>query len=84
MVDFSKRMAEHTQKREEHTVTYDSGGSNTQVDHNLSRHRTLKDNSDCKVVGGKRRMVVCWMTLMVRKRRRTKGRAEAQVVEVEK
>ncbi|KAL1279411.1 hypothetical protein QQF64_026084 [Cirrhinus molitorella] len=58
------------QKREEHRVTYKSGGMSTQVDYILCRRGNLKEISDCKVVVGEsvarqHGMVVCRMTLMV-------------------
>ncbi|MCI4378649.1 hypothetical protein PGIGA_G00218200 [Pangasianodon gigas] len=81
VVDFAKRMDmavvnTYFQKREEHKVTYKSGGS-TQVDYILCRRGNLKEISDCKVVGGEsvarqHRMVVCRMTLMVCKNKRSK------------
>ncbi|KAK3574836.1 hypothetical protein QTP86_018425 [Hemibagrus guttatus] len=78
VVDFAKRMEmavvnTYFQKREEHRVTYKSGGRRTQVDYILCRRGNLKEISDCKVVVGEsvarqHRMVVCRMTLMVCKR----------------
>ncbi|KAK3537093.1 hypothetical protein QTP70_002104 [Hemibagrus guttatus] len=80
-VDFAKRMDmavvnTYFQKREEHRVTYKSGGRSTQVDYILCRRGNLKEISDCKVVVGERvarqhRMVVCRMTLMVCKKKRS-------------
>ncbi|KAK3565343.1 hypothetical protein QTP86_006571 [Hemibagrus guttatus] len=82
VVDFAKRMDmavvnTYFQKREEHRVTYKSGGRRTQVDYILCRIGNLKEISDCKVVVGEsvarqRRMVVCRMTLMVCKTKRSK------------
>ncbi|KAK3525233.1 hypothetical protein QTP86_024950, partial [Hemibagrus guttatus] len=79
VVDFAKRMDmavvnTYFQKREEHRVTYKSGGRRTQVDYILCRRGNLKEISDCKVVVGEgvarqNRMVVCRMTLMVCKKR---------------
>ncbi|KAK3522013.1 hypothetical protein QTP70_021391 [Hemibagrus guttatus] len=81
-VDFAKRMDKavvntYFQKREEHRVTYKSGGRRTQVDYILCRRGNLKEISDCKVVVGEsvarqHRMVVCRMTLMVCKKKRSK------------
>ncbi|KAK3543875.1 hypothetical protein QTP70_030042, partial [Hemibagrus guttatus] len=81
-VDFAKRMDmgvvnTYFQKREEHRVTYKSGGRRTQVDYILCRRGNLKEISDCKVVVGEsvarqHRMVVCRMTLMVCKTKRSK------------
>ncbi|KAK3548620.1 hypothetical protein QTP70_015565, partial [Hemibagrus guttatus] len=82
VVDFAKRMDmgvvnTYFQKREEHRVTYKSGGRRTQVDYMLCRRGNLKEISDCKVVVGEsvarqHRMVVCRMTLMVCKTKRSK------------
>ncbi|KAK3558644.1 hypothetical protein QTP86_022969, partial [Hemibagrus guttatus] len=81
VVDFAKRMDmavvnTYFQKREEHMVTYKSGGRRTQVDYILCRRGNLKEISDCKVVVGEsvarqHRMVVCRMTLMVCKKKRS-------------
>ncbi|KAK3563836.1 hypothetical protein QTP86_002735 [Hemibagrus guttatus] len=82
IVDFAKRMDmgvvnTYFQKREEHRVTYKSGGRRTQVDYILCRRGNLNEISDCKVVVGEsvarqHRMVVCRMTLMVCKTKRSK------------
>ncbi|KAK3526050.1 hypothetical protein QTP70_012885 [Hemibagrus guttatus] len=82
VVDFAKRMDmgvvnTYFQKREEHRVTYKSGGRRTQVNYILCRRGNLKEISDCKVVVGEsvarqHRMVVCRMTLMVCKTKRSK------------
>ncbi|KAK3526332.1 hypothetical protein QTP70_024279 [Hemibagrus guttatus] len=81
VVDFAKRMDmavvnTYFQKREEHRVTYKSGGRSTQVHYILCRRGNLKEISDCKVVVGEsvarqHRMVVCRMTLMVCKKKRS-------------
>ncbi|KAK3544563.1 hypothetical protein QTP86_016937, partial [Hemibagrus guttatus] len=86
VVDFAKRMDmavvnTYFQKREEHRVTYKSGGRSTQVDYILCRRGNLKEISDCKVVVGEsvarqHRMVVCRMTLMVCKKKRSKMEIE--------
>ncbi|KAK3508865.1 hypothetical protein QTP70_010721 [Hemibagrus guttatus] len=86
VVDFAKRMDmavvnTYFQKREEHRVTYKSGGRRTQVDYILYRRGNLKEISDCKVVVGEsvarqHRMVVCRMTLMVCKTKRSKREIE--------
>uniref|UniRef100_A0A3B3I9A4 ribonuclease H n=1 Tax=Oryzias latipes TaxID=8090 RepID=A0A3B3I9A4_ORYLA len=82
VVDFVKRMEmavvnTYFQKREEHRVTYRSGGRSTQVDYILCRRGHLREVNDCKVVVGEsvarqHRMVVCKMTLEVRKKKRGK------------
>ncbi|KAK3538494.1 hypothetical protein QTP86_006194 [Hemibagrus guttatus] len=81
VVDFAKRIDmavvnTYFQKREEHRVTYKSGGRSTQVHYILCRRGNLKEISDCKVVVGEsvarqHRMVVCRMTLMVCKKKRS-------------
>ncbi|KAK3559045.1 hypothetical protein QTP86_000049 [Hemibagrus guttatus] len=86
VVDFAKSMDmavvnTYFQKREEHRVTYKSGGRSTQVDYILCRRGNLKEISDCKVVLGEsvarqHRMVVCRMTLMVCKTKRSKIKIE--------
>ena len=83
VIDFAKRMEmaivnTYFQKRQEHRVTYKSGGRSTQVDYILCRRCNLKEISDCKVVVGEsvvrqHRMIVCRMTLIVRKAKRTKA-----------
>ncbi|XP_051800420.1 uncharacterized protein LOC127532561 [Acanthochromis polyacanthus] len=83
VVDFAKRMEMAVvntffQKRQEHRVTYKSGGRSTQVDYILCRRCNLKEISDCKVVVGEsvarqHRMVVCRMTLVVKKMKRAKA-----------
>ncbi|XP_065665481.1 uncharacterized protein LOC136086910 [Hydra vulgaris] len=55
VIDFAKRIKmavvnTYCKKKEEHKVTYKSGGRGTQVDYILSRRRNLKGVSDCKVV----------------------------------
>ncbi|XP_054643078.1 pleckstrin homology domain-containing family M member 3 isoform X3 [Dunckerocampus dactyliophorus] len=82
VVDFAKRMEMAIvntcfQKRQEHRVTYKSGGRSTQLDYILCRCCHLKEISDCKVVVGhsvakQHRMVVGRMTLVGRKMKRTK------------
>ncbi|KAK3544839.1 hypothetical protein QTP86_027513 [Hemibagrus guttatus] len=57
-------------------VLYKSGGRRTQVHYILCRRGNLKEISDCKVVVGEsvarqHRMVVCRMTLMVCKKKRS-------------
>uniref|UniRef100_A0A673K0B0 Craniofacial development protein 2-like n=1 Tax=Sinocyclocheilus rhinocerous TaxID=307959 RepID=A0A673K0B0_9TELE len=83
LVDFAKSMEmavvnTYFQKRQEHRVTYKSGGRSTQVDYILCRRCNLMEISDCKVVVGEsvarqHRMVVCKMTLVVRKMKRAKA-----------
>ncbi|ROL49068.1 Craniofacial development protein 2 [Anabarilius grahami] len=77
LVDFAKSMEmavvnTYFQKRQKHRVTYKSGGRSTQVDYILCRHCNLMEISYCKVVVGEsvarqHRMVVCKITLVVRK-----------------
>ncbi|MCJ8736324.1 hypothetical protein PDJAM_G00258360 [Pangasius djambal] len=82
VVEFAKRIDmavvnTYFQKREEHKVTYKSGGRSTQVDYILCRRGSLKEISDCNVVvresvARQHRMVVYRMSLMVCKRKRSK------------
>ncbi|KAK3536843.1 hypothetical protein QTP86_027043 [Hemibagrus guttatus] len=84
VVDFAKRMDmvvvnTYFQKREEHRVTYKSGGRSTQVEYIVCRRGNLKEISECKVVVGEsvarqHRMMVCRMTLVVCKKKRQKLR----------
>ena len=64
-------------KKDEHRVTYKSGGKSTQVDYVMCRRRNLKKMYDCKVivnecVAKQHRMVVCKMALMVKKKKSEK------------
>ena len=78
VVDFAKRMDlaiinTYFKKKNEHRVTYKSGGKSTQVDYVICRRRNLKEMCDCKVilnecVAKQHRMVVCKMGLMVKKK----------------
>ncbi|KAG7488682.1 hypothetical protein MATL_G00037740 [Megalops atlanticus] len=87
VVDFEKRMEMavvniYFKKREEHRVTYKSGGRCAQVDYILCRRCNLKEIGDCKVVTGENAakqhwMVVCRMTLEIKKRKR--GKAEPRI-----
>ncbi|XP_051791150.1 uncharacterized protein LOC127529918 [Erpetoichthys calabaricus] len=87
IVNFAKRMDmavvnTYFNKREEHRVTYKSGGRCTQVDYILCRRVDLKETKDCKVVAGEsvgkqHRMVACRMTLEIKKRKRV--RAEPRI-----
>ncbi|XP_065645283.1 uncharacterized protein LOC136075774 [Hydra vulgaris] len=86
-VDFAKRIKmavvnTYFKKKEEHRVTYKSGGRGTQVNYILCRRRNLKEVSDCKVVPGEsvakqQRMVICRMVLEVKKKKRV--RAEPKI-----
>ncbi|KAK3531759.1 hypothetical protein QTP70_028291 [Hemibagrus guttatus] len=74
VVDFAKRMDmavvnTYFQKREEHRVTYKSGGRRTQVDYILCRRGNLKEISNCKVVVGES---VARQHRMVCKKKRSK------------
>eukprot|EP00064_Thunnus_orientalis_P005610 superscaffoldBa00000558_g5624 len=83
VVDFSEGMEMavvnmYFKKREEHRVTYKSGGRCTQVDYVLCRRYNLKETGDCKVVVTENEarqnwMVVCRMTLETRKKKRMKA-----------
>ena len=82
IVDFKKRMDlaisnTYFKKKDEHRVTYKSGGKSTQVDYMICRRRNLKKMCDCKVivnecVAKQHRMVVCKMALMVKKKKAEK------------
>ncbi|KAI5101449.1 hypothetical protein C0J45_8652 [Silurus meridionalis] len=84
VVDFAKRMEmavvnTYFKKKEDHRVTYKSGGRCTPVDYVLCRRCNLKEIGDCKVLAGdsaakQHRMVVCRMVSEVKKKRRTKRR----------
>ena len=79
IVHFSKRMDlvivnTYFDKKDEHRVTYKSGGKTTQVDYVMCRRRNLKEMCDCNVivnecVANQHRMVVCKMDLMVKKKK---------------
>ena len=60
-------------KKDEHRMTFKSGGKSTQVDYVMCRRRNLKEMCDCKVIlnecdANQHRMVVCKMALMVKKK----------------
>ncbi|KAI5106337.1 hypothetical protein C0J45_4034 [Silurus meridionalis] len=88
VVDFAKRMEmavmnTYFKKKEDHRVTYKSGGRCTQVDYVLCRRCNLKEIGDCKVLVGdsvarQHRMVVCRMVLEAKKKRR-KVRIERRI-----
>ena len=81
-VDFGKIMDlaivnTYFKKKDEHKMTYKSGGKSTQVDYVMCRRRNLKKMCDCKVilnecVAKQHRMVVCKMALMVKKKKAEK------------
>ena len=55
VVDFGKRMDlaivyTYFKKKDEHRVTYKSGGKSTQIDYVMCRRRNLKKMYDCKVI----------------------------------
>ena len=65
-------------KREEHRVTYKSGGRSTPVDYIVCRRAYLKEMGDCKVIAGdyvakQHRLLVCRMTLETKKRKIVKA-----------
>ena len=90
VVDFGKKMDlaivnTYFKKKDEHRVTYKSGGKNTQVDYVMCRRRNLKEMCDCKVIvnecfAKQHRMVVCKMALMVKKKSR-ENKAKDTMVE---
>ena len=77
VVDFGKRtdlaiVNTYFKKKDEHRVTYKSGGKSTQVDYVMCKRRNLKEMCDCKVilnecVAKQHHSVVCKMVLMVKK-----------------
>ena len=91
VVEFGKRMDlafvnTYFKKKDEHRMTYKSGGKNTQVDYVMCRRRNLKEVCDCKVIVNEcvvkqHRMVVCKMALMVKKSRESE--AKDTIVETE-
>ncbi|KAF7689332.1 hypothetical protein C0J45_1026 [Silurus meridionalis] len=65
----------YCKKKEDHRMTYKSGGRCTQVYYVLCRRCNLKEIGDCKVLAGdsvakQHRMVVCRMLLEAKKKRR--------------
>ena len=82
LVDFAKRMDmaivnTYFKKKEEHRITYKSGGRCSQVDYVMCRRCNLKEFNDCKVVAGEsvarqHRVVVCRITLVVKKKKSEK------------
>ena len=86
VVDFGKRMDlaivnTYFKKKDEHRVTYKSGGKSTQVDYVMCRRRNLKEMCDCKVilnecVAKQHRMVVCKMALMVKNKKSRESKAK--------
>ena len=82
VVNFAKRMDlaivnTYFKKKDEHRVTYKSGGKSTQVDYVMCRRRNLKKMCNCKIIVNKcvakqHRMVVCKMALMVKKKKAEK------------
>ena len=88
VVDFGKRMDLaivniYFKKKDEHRVTYESGGKSTQVDYVMCRRRNLKEMCDCKVilneyVAKQHRTVVCKMVLMVKKKKAEKVKPKIQ------
>ena len=88
VVDFGKRMDlaivnTYFKKKDEHRVTYKTGGKSTQVDYVMCRSKNLKEIYDCKVivnecVAKQHRMVVCKMALMVKKKKAEKVKSKIQ------
>ena len=87
VVDFGKRMdlaiVNTYFKKDEHRVTYKSGGKSTQVDYVMCRRRNLKEMCDSKVtvnecVAKQHHVVVCKMALMVKKKKAEKVKPKIQ------
>ena len=76
-------------KREEHTITYSSGGRRTQVDYILCRRRNLGEIRDCKVIPGEsvakqHQLVVGILRSKARKRKAMKAELRIKCVEAER
>ena len=92
VVNFAKRMSlevvnTYFKKKDEHKVMYKSGGKSTQVDYVMCRRRDLKEIYDCKVmvnecVAKQRRIVVCKMAFMLKKKVR-ESKAKDKMVKTE-
>ena len=87
VVDFATRMEiavvnTYFKTREEHRVTYKSGGTSTQVDYIICRRAYLKEIWDCKVTAGdnvanQHRRLVC--RIMVETKKRKIAKAEPSI-----
>ena len=94
IVDFAKRMDlaivnTYFKKKDEHRVTYKSGGKSTQVDYVMCRRRNLKEMCDCKVIvneciAKQHHMVVYKMVLMVKKKKAEKVKPKIRWWELKK
>ena len=92
VVNFGKRMDlaiinTYFKKKDEHRMTYKSGGKSTQVDYVMYRRRNLKEMCDYKVivnesVAKQHHTVVCKIALMVKKKSR-ESKAKDTMVETE-
>ena len=76
IMDFGKRMNlaivnTYFKKKDEHRVTYKSGGKSTQVDYVMCRRRNLKEILH-KCLAKQHRRVVCKMVFMVKKKKAEK------------
>ena len=90
VVLFGKRMDlgivnAYFKKKDEHRMTYKSGGKSAQVDYVMCRRRNLKKMCDCKVIVNERvtkqhGMVVCKMALTL-KNKKQKNKAKIKMVE---
>ena len=82
VMDFGKRIDlaivnSYFKKKDEHRVTYKSGGKCNQLDYVMCRRRSLKEMCNFKVivnecVAKQHRMVICKMALMVKKKKAEK------------
>ena len=94
MLDFATRMEmavvnTYFKKWEEHRVTYKSGGRNTQVDYIICRRAYLKEIGDCNVIAGDNvaklhRLLVCRITLEIKKRKITKAEPRIKWLKLKK
>ena len=88
VVNFGKRMDvaivnTYFKKKDEHRMTYKSGGKSTQVDYVMCRRRNLKKMWDFKVilnecVAKQHCMVVCKMALMEKKKKAEKVKTKME------
>ena len=93
IVDFGKRMDlaivnTYFKKKDEHRVTYKSGGKSTQVDYVMCRRSNLKEMCDYKVivnecVAKQHHMVICKMALMVKRKKAEKVKPNNMMVKTE-
>ena len=94
VVDFRKKkdlaiVNTYFKKKDEHRVTYKSGGKSTQVDYVMCRRRNLKEICDYKEIvnecaAKQHCMVVCKMALILKKNKNRKSKTKDTMVENER